>query len=194
MKEVSAYYLEDREDVLAKAIEMVQKASTHVYGMGKDLSWLNDPRFRDAVKSRATLREGGDLDMLVIAANRDQSAKTYARVFYDEIQARVGFSDFGQVRVVVYDGKGLLLGFPIAPCLANEVSEVGFGLYVEHPRLATWLEQRFLSQYSKCPKLGHNCFVNFGAWLRNNKYHITFAVLLSVGSFILGLLARALGM
>lgn len=194
MEQITAYYLQNREEVLAKAIEMVEEGATHLYGMGRDLSWLNHPEFRDAVNERTTIREGGDLDMLVIAARQDNTAQVYAREFYEEIQAKVGFSSFGQVRVVLCDGQSLLLGFPVAPDLPDDVSEASLGLYMEHPRLATWLEERFLNEYSTSIKLGEKWYSNFWIWIRNNTYHIIFATLLSVASFVLGVVARVFGM
>jgi hypothetical protein len=192
MEQITAYYLENRAEVLRKAVEMAQNANTHLYGMGRDLSWLSDPEFRNAVCSRTTLREGGGLDMLVIAARRDHTAKEYARSFYDEIKAEVGFLSFGQARVVVSDGESLLLGFPVAPGLREEVNEVGFGLYIEHPRLARWLEERFLNKYKKCSKLGQNAFQSLCTWIMTNKEQVIFTTALSLASFIAGLLIRAL--
>ncbi len=192
MEQITAYYLENRAEVLKKAAEMAQNAKTHLYGMGRDLSWLSNPEFRHAVGSRATVREGGDLDMLVIAARKDRTAKEYARRFYDEIGAKVGFLDFGQARVVISDGNRLLLGFPVTPGLHEEVNEVGFGLLIEHPRLAGWLEDRFLNKYNKSTKLGQNVFQELWTWLVNNKYSVAFTLIVSFTSFVLGLLTRIL--
>lgn len=192
MEKVTAYYLENRVEVLKKAAEMARNAKTHLYGMGRDLSWLSDPEFKEAVGSRCTVREGGDLDMLVIAAKKDRTAEKYATEFYEEIKAKVGFFDFGQVRVVISDGERLLLGFPVAPGLREEVNEVGFGLFIEHPRLTRWLEERFLNKYNKSPKLGQNVFQHLWIWVVNNREEVIVTAFLSLVSFLLGLLARGL--
>lgn len=190
MEQITAYYLRNREEVLAKAIEMARTAQTHLFGMGRDLSWLSDPDFKEAVGSHITVREGGCLDMLVIAARKDRVAQAYARQFYHDIKAKVGFADFGQVRVVVSDGERLLLGFPAAPGLAEGVNEVAFGLYIEHPRFTQWLEQRFLSKYGKSQKLEQNVLQDCWQWVENHKEQVVVSLAISLFWFLVGLFAR----
>ena len=142
--------LEGREATILKAIELISNATASVLIAGQQIDWIIEDgdighRLEEAIH---TAKESNKLETVKILAGRaTKKAITAAKIYRKgKVDVRL-HKNHGQTRIVIIDGKHVIIAFPqkpLPPEKRNRDEKVEYiAFYACNKRLANWLSERF---------------------------------------------------
>jgi len=189
MKQTTAYLLENRGEVIKKAIEMLQTPDLRTLVLiGHRGGWLEDASFLNTLQNIRKQQEIEVICWLTKPHELNRTVRDYLKLLKStEIIDKVVVKKYGNLRVCLVNEYKILLAFSENYEEPERRTRSEYGIYLEDARFGRWLWQRCMCHTDRMPDYFENKvvkrFKEFCIWFNEHWVEILIA-------FILGLLTN----